>query len=184
MLPQQVFLLISTHYRRSEQTIWFGSIVIVNYMTSCAGSLIMFGIGLMDGWYGMRAWKWYVWMFAYMKNEHGKDKWCPIHRAMIIWGSITSVFGVLLFFFLADKPKSRWFRLTSTQEKIVDERILDNAVVRNRSVKSDQIIEALKEPRLYASFFISLLVNLQHGGLQVFTSQIIHRMGFSVWQDM
>lgn len=102
------------------------------------------------------------------------------NRAMIIWGSITAVFGILLFFFLPDQPKSRWFRLSFTQEKIVEERVLDNAVVRNRNVKSDQIIEALKEPRLYACFFISLLLNIQSGALQTFTSQIIHRMGFSV----
>ncbi|KAJ8664151.1 hypothetical protein O0I10_000430 [Lichtheimia ornata] len=152
-----VFLLISTHYRRAEQTAWFGIVVMVNAMSSFFGSLIMFGIGQLDGWYGMRAWKW----------------------AMIFWGCITAVFGILLFFFLADQPKSRWFRLTSEQEKIVDERVLDNAVIRNTKVKSDQIIEALKEPRLYACFFISLLQNLQNGALQTFQSQIIHSMGFS-----
>lgn len=99
---------------------------------------------------------------------------------MIFWGCITSGFGILLFLFLADQPKSRWFRLTSEQEKIVDERVLDNSVIRNTKVKSDQIIEALREPRLYACILISLLQNLQNGALQTFTSQIIHSMGFSV----
>ncbi|KAI7885994.1 MFS general substrate transporter [Lichtheimia hyalospora FSU 10163] len=152
-----VFLLISTHYRRSEQNFWFTAIIMVNAMASCIASLIMYGIGLMDGLYGMRAWKW----------------------AMIIWGSITTLFGIVVFLFLADQPKSRWFRLTPLQEKIVDERVLDNVVVRNRNVKRDQIIEALKEPRLYACSFISLLSNLQNGAIQIFSSQIIHAMGFS-----
>ncbi|KAI9497525.1 major facilitator superfamily domain-containing protein [Zychaea mexicana] len=152
-----IFLLISTLYRRSEQVIWFGTMFATNAAAICIGSIIAYGIGHMDGHLNIRAWKW----------------------AMIIFGIVTFFLGFPFYLFLADKPKSRWFRLTPEEEKIVDERTRDNAVVQNREIKRDHILEALKEPRLYCFFFCSLFLNLQNGAISTFASQIINRMGFS-----
>ena len=99
---------------------------------------------------------------------------------MIIFGIITFFLGIPFFLFLADKPKSRWFRLTEEEEKIVEARTRDNAVVQNQNIKHSHIIEALKEPRLYCFFFTSLFLNLQNGAITTFASQIIASMGFSV----
>lgn len=99
---------------------------------------------------------------------------------MIIWGAVTTFLGFLFFFFLPDKPRSRWFRLTPEEEKIVDERTLDNAVVRNKEIKPEHMMDALKEPRFYCYVLISFLLNLQNGCVTIFSSQIIKNMGFSV----
>ncbi|KAI9320453.1 major facilitator superfamily domain-containing protein [Dichotomocladium elegans] len=152
-----LFLLVSTHYRRSEQVIWFGAMFITNAISICIGSVIGYGIGTIDGKLGIRAWKW----------------------SYIILGIITLVLGFFIFIFLPDKPKSRWFRLTETEKMIVDERILDNSVVRNRDIKRAHIYEALKEPRLYAFFLISLFLNFPNGAITTFASQIIENMGFT-----
>ncbi|KAI8149502.1 major facilitator superfamily domain-containing protein [Fennellomyces sp. T-0311] len=151
-----IFLLISTLYRRSEQVLWFGAMFAANAASICIGSLIAYGVGKMDGHLGIRAWKW----------------------SMIIFGIVTFFLGFPFFLFLADKPKSRWFRLTPEEEKIVDERSRDNAVVQNKVIKQEHMYEALKDPRLYCFFFISLLLNLQNGAISTFVSQIINSMGF------
>lgn len=98
---------------------------------------------------------------------------------MIIFGFVTFVLGIA-FFFLPDKPKSRWFRLTPVEEEIVDERTRDNAAVPSKNIKREHFIEALKEPQLHAYFFISLLINLQNGAMTVFSTRIINVMGFGV----
>ncbi|KAI7859823.1 major facilitator superfamily domain-containing protein [Circinella umbellata] len=152
-----IFLLISTHYRKSEQVVWFGTMFATNAASIIIGSLMGYGVGNMDGHLGIRAWKW----------------------SMIIFGIITFFLGIPFFLFLADKPKSRWFRLTEEEEKIVETRTRDNAVVQNHDIKRSHIIEALKEPRLYCFFFISLFLNLQNGAITTFASQIIASMGFS-----
>ena len=103
-----------------------------------------------------------------------------LRRGMIIFGAFTLFLGIPFYLFLADKPKSRWFRLTPEEEKIVEERSRDNAVLQNRVIKREHMYEALKEPRLYCFFFISLLSNLQNGAITTFVSQIINNMGFDV----
>ncbi|CDH51828.1 mfs allantoate transporter [Lichtheimia corymbifera JMRC:FSU:9682] len=152
-----IFLLISTLYRRSEQVLWYGTVFQCNAATGIFGGLISYGIANMDGERGLRAWR-----------------WCNI-----IWGAFTFSLGFLFFFFLPDRPKSRWFRLTAEEEKIVEERTLDNAVVQNKKIKMSHVYEALREPRLYCYFFLSLLLNLQNGALTLFSSQITTSMGFS-----
>ncbi|KAI7859824.1 major facilitator superfamily domain-containing protein [Circinella umbellata] len=152
-----IFLLISTFYRRQEQVTWYGTMFICNSVATSCGGLIGYGIGHMQGVHGLSAWQW----------------------CMLIWGIITTALGFVYFFFLPDKAKSRWFRLTEEEEKIVDERTRDNTVVQSKKFKKEHIIEALKEPRFYCYFVISFLLDLQNGCVTIFSSQIIKNMGFS-----
>lgn len=99
---------------------------------------------------------------------------------MLILGVITVAFGLILFFFLVDDPRSSFLRLTPEQREIVEERIRDNAVVITRQIKYNQIIEALKEPRYYCFIFASMLINFQNGALNTFQSIITAGFGFSV----
>lgn len=99
---------------------------------------------------------------------------------MIIWGVITSGLGLFYILFLPDRADSRWFRLTSEEKQLVEQRTLDNAVIQNKDIKIAHVYEALKEPRLYCYFLISLLLDLPNGGTTIFSSQIIKQMGFSV----
>jgi ACS family allantoate permease-like MFS transporter len=103
---------------------------------------------------------------------------------MIILGSVTVVFGFFCFFLLVDDPKSKMLRLTPEEEKAVDNRKLDNAVVITRDFKFSHIVESLKEPRYYCFIFTSLLFNLQNGALGTFQSIITAGFGFSVIQTI
>ncbi|KAI8330658.1 major facilitator superfamily domain-containing protein [Choanephora cucurbitarum] len=152
-----MFLLIATMYRRSEQVLGFGVMFLSNSVGMILGGVIGVGFINMPTVNYISAWQW----------------------AMIIYGSITMLMGLVYFVFLPDRPDSRWFRLTEEERLIVKERVRDNAVVRTFNINQDQIKEALKEPRLYCYCLISLLIELQNGALTTFQSLIISDLGFS-----
>lgn len=99
---------------------------------------------------------------------------------MLILGVVTIACGFIFFFFLVDNPRSRLLRLTPEQLAAVEERIKDNAVVITKEIKYHQIIEAIKEPRLYCFAFASMLINFQNGALNTFSSIITQGFGFAV----
>lgn len=99
---------------------------------------------------------------------------------MIIFGAITAAIGFIFFCFLPDKAKSRWFHLTPEEEKIVDERTLDNAAIQNKDVKMGHIFESLGEIRFYFYFLISFFLNMSNGAITAYATQLIQDLGFSV----
>ena len=105
-------------------------------------------------------------------NSSNNNRWNHI-----IFGAFTVVLGVLCFFFLLDNPRSWILRLTEEEHKIVDKRTRDNAVIRNKQIKYRHFLEALKEPRLYLIGIASVCINMQNGGLLVFSAQIIRSLG-------
>ncbi|KAF7722522.1 hypothetical protein EC973_003085 [Apophysomyces ossiformis] len=150
-------MLISAMYRRSEQAARIGMIYICNGVAMAVGGFVSYGIGHMHGVGGKSAWQW----------------------IMIILGAITIFFGVICFFLLIDKPKSRFLRLTPEQTEAVDQRLRDNNVVRTNEIKISHMIEALKEPRFYCFIFASCLLNIQNGALGIFSTIITAGFGFS-----
>ncbi|KAI8969162.1 major facilitator superfamily domain-containing protein [Mycotypha africana] len=152
-----IFLLIATMYRRSEQVIFIGLSYVSNSVAIVLGSLISLGILHMPTRGEWSAWKFYF----------------------VIFGSITIIMGVIYFFLLPDNPKSRWFKLTEEEVAIVDERTRDNAVVRNKRFEISHVWEAIRELRLYLYCLISICINLQNGGINLFANIIITEMGFS-----
>lgn len=153
-----MFLLIATLYRRSEQVIWFGALFMSNGVAMILGNLIGVGIMQIPTVNGISAWKW----------------------TFIIFGMITTVMGLFYFFFLPDKPMSRWFRLTEEEKLIVEERTRDNAVVPTRKINYHQLwTEGLRDLRFYCYCLIAFFLCLQNGALTIFSSIIISEMGFS-----
>ena len=53
----------------------------------------------------------------------------------------------------------------------------DNAVVRVHQIKEYQIIEAIKEPRLYFTCLAVITTHMQTGGLLIFSAQFIKTLG-------
>lgn len=151
-------MLISTLYRRQEQAGRIGMVYICNGLALAFGGLIGYGIGHMSNVKGLAAWQW----------------------IMIILGAITIVFGILSFFLMVDDPKARVLRLTPEEEKIVEARTADNAVVKIKEIKFSHIIESLKEPRFYIYCLASMLINFQNSALNNFSSLITQGFGFTV----
>ncbi|ORX51984.1 MFS general substrate transporter [Hesseltinella vesiculosa] len=150
-------MIISTLYRRREQTARIGLIYICNGVAMAVGGLIGYGIGHMDGQGGKSGWRW----------------------IMIILGSVTVAFGFFCFFFLIDNPKSKLICRDEKTRAILAERTLDNAVVRNKTIKVAHMIEAVKELRFWCFVFAALLINMQNGALSTYSSLITNSLGFS-----
>ncbi|GAA5801260.1 hypothetical protein HPULCUR_006705 [Helicostylum pulchrum] len=150
-------MLISSLYRRSEQADRIGLVYICNGVAMAVGGLIGYGIGHMHGVAGLESWQW----------------------IMIILGAITVVFGIFSFFFMVDNPKAKVLRLTPEEENIVDRRMRDNAVVKNKNINTAHIYESLKEPRFYAFCVCAALINFQNGALGIFSAMITQGFGFS-----
>lgn len=151
-------MLISSLYRRKEQAGRIGIVYICNGVAMAFGGLIGYGIGYMDGAGGLRAWQW----------------------IMIILGAITILFGIISFLFMVDNPKADVLKLTPEEEKVVDSRMRDNAVVRSREIKFSHIRESLKEPRFYIFCLCSMLINFQNSVLNTYSSIITKGFGFTV----
>lgn len=149
-------MLISALYRRNEQAGRIGLVYICNGVAMAVGGLIGYGIGHMHGVGGLDAWQW----------------------IMIILGAITILFGLFSFFFMVDNPKAKVLRLTPEEEKIVELRMRDNAVVKSKEIKTSHIWESLKEPRFYAFCFAAMLINFQNSALSTFSSIITKGFGF------
>lgn len=80
---------------------------------------------------------------------------------------------------MIDSPSSKVLNITEEEKLIVEERTRDNAVVRKHSVKVEQYWEAIKEPRLWILFAMSLTHNLQNGGLISYSTVLVSGLGFS-----
>lgn len=99
---------------------------------------------------------------------------------MIILGSVTSLLGIFVFIFLIDNPRSTKLHLTENEKIIMEERLKDTGIKRSNKVDWDQVRECFKDPKTYAWFFISLLVNISNGALTTFSGLITVGLGFSV----
>ncbi|KAI9263764.1 major facilitator superfamily domain-containing protein [Sporodiniella umbellata] len=152
-----LIIIINTIYRRSEQSAAYGYLWLSNGTGTMIGSACAYGISYINNAKGISSWKW----------------------PYIIWGSLTILFGIICFFFLPDNPYSFMFRLTEEEEKIVQKRTQDNAVVRVYEIKKWHIWEALREPRLWLICFAAFFNNLHTSGLVIFSTLIVQGLGFS-----
>ncbi|KAI9252263.1 major facilitator superfamily domain-containing protein [Phascolomyces articulosus] len=151
-----IYIIVPNLYRREEQTFYFGVVTMCQGVGSILGNLVAVGVSQMGGdRLGLAMWRW----------NH------------IIFGAFTVFLGILCFFFLLDDPRSWVLRLTEEEHKIVDKRTQDNAVIRNKEIKYKHFIEAIKEPRLYLIGIASICINMQNGGLLVFSAQLIRTLG-------
>ena len=101
-------------------------------------------------------------------------------RCMAITGAITSCLGIIIYFLMPDSPKSKWYRLTSSEIDIVEDRMRDNAVVISKNYKFDHIYEALQECRYYCYIGICFLISVISGFITLYSTILISKMGIRV----
>ncbi|ORX51983.1 MFS general substrate transporter [Hesseltinella vesiculosa] len=152
-------LLVSTFYRRSEQVVRLGAFWLCNGFALFLGGLIAYGIGHIQNPV-LHTWQW----------------------IMLITGVVTCAMGVVAYFFLIDNPKSAGLGLNAEFSYLVEERARDNAVLRTTTFKREQIIEAIKEPRLWYLAIATMSLNLQNGAITIYNTQLIATFGFDSLQ--
>ncbi|KAI8065473.1 major facilitator superfamily domain-containing protein [Gongronella butleri] len=154
-------LLVATFYRRSEQVVRLGAFWLCNGLALFLGGLISYGIGNIDTSFFV-TWQW----------------------IMLISGGATCIMGIASFFFLISNPKSPRLGLNAEYSHIVEERARDNAVYRTTTIKKSQIIEAIKEPRLWYLCVATMCLNLQNGAITIYNTQLIATFGFNSLQSV
>lgn len=112
-----------------------------------------------------------------MEGVDGLHAWQWI---MIILGIVTSILGIIVFFFLLDDPRSPKFNFTEEEKMIMEERLRDNGIKRTNEVNWDQVKECFRDPKTYVWFFLAVLINMTNGALTTFSSLITAGLGFSV----
>ena len=101
-------------------------------------------------------------------------------RCMAITGGITSCFGIYIYFLMPDTPKSKWYRLTSSEMGIMEDRIRDNAVTESKKYKFNHVYEALREIRYYCYIGICFFMSLVSGFITLYSTILISKMGIQV----
>ncbi|KAF5022861.1 hypothetical protein F66182_5094 [Fusarium sp. NRRL 66182] len=148
-------LLFSMYYRREEQPlrmgIWIGS---SGFGYIIAG-IASFGIGHIES--SLSSWR----------------------LLFLIWGAITVVWGLVLWFTLPGSPMRAKF-LTEKQRGYAVSRVKDNGTgIENRQFKIKQFKEAMMDPKTWLLFTFSIAGNSPNGGLSAFQGLIIKGAGFS-----
>ncbi|CAO3621527.1 unnamed protein product [Cunninghamella blakesleeana] len=152
-----VFITLNSLYRRQEQSACLGFVNISNASGTIIGVIITYGIvKTLDGAHGIPVWRW----------------------LFIIHGIMTIFIGIVTFFFLVDNPHSKLLRLTEEEKLIIEERTQDNAVVKDKIVKTHHYWEALREPRFYLLTIASFANSLANGGLILFSTPFVASLGF------
>ncbi|KAE8364116.1 major facilitator superfamily domain-containing protein [Aspergillus caelatus] len=110
-------------------------------------------------------------------HVHGKlSQWQYLY---LIFGPITMLWGIIVFFAMPSSPMSAWF-LTPRERKIAVVRVLHNhAGLQNRQYKVYQVKEALRDPQAWMLFSIVFLQCIPGGGLNAFNKIILTGLGFS-----
>ncbi|KAE8327532.1 major facilitator superfamily domain-containing protein [Aspergillus sergii] len=110
-------------------------------------------------------------------HVHGKlSQWQYLY---LIFGPITMLWGIIVFFTMPSSPMSAWF-LTPRERKIAVVRVLHNhAGLHNRQYKVYQVKEALRDPQAWMLFSIVFLQCIPGGGLNAFNKIILTGLGFS-----
>tara|TARA_R110002060_G_scaffold8268_4_gene12306 strand:- start:1130 stop:1510 length:381 start_codon:yes stop_codon:yes gene_type:complete len=88
-----------------------------------------------------------------------------VQAVFIIFGAITIVWAVTLFYTLPDTPMNARFLSKEDRIKAI-ERVKDNMTgIKNNHWKKDQVVDALTDPKTWFIFFIGLCCNIPNGGI-------------------
>ncbi|KAI0852934.1 MFS general substrate transporter [Daldinia vernicosa] len=144
-------------WSRQEQAgrsaLWISFLGVGNFV----GTLLAYGIGHMQG--SLSTWK-YIYL---------------------ILGSLTIVWGVVFTLFVPDSPASvQW--LDEDEKVIAIQRVIENKTgTKSRRIVSNQVIEAITDPKVIVLGLISFVNAIASGGLS-FGSLIISGLGFDPLQ--
>ncbi|KAJ5888320.1 hypothetical protein N7495_008361 [Penicillium taxi] len=148
-------LFFSMYYKRAEQPlrmgIWIGSAGLGYVIAGIAS----FGIGHIQS--SIASWR----------------------LLYIIWGAITTAWGLLLLILLPGSPLNAKF-LSETERTLAIARVKDNGTgIENKKFKWPQFWEAMMDLKTWLLFLFAVTSNSPNGGLTTFQGLIIKGMGFS-----
>jgi MFS transporter, ACS family, allantoate permease len=157
-------LITSQWYKKSEQgartCIWFS----FNGVAAIVGGFIAYALaeGQEKGHFSIAAWK----------------------VLYILTGLLTVVLGIVFYIIVPDNQlKARW--LSKEDQILAVARVRENQQgIGNKSFKTYQFVEALKDPFSWAIVILSLAGNIPNGGISNFFSLLIVSFGYTAKQSL
>ncbi|KAF2117614.1 major facilitator superfamily domain-containing protein [Lophiotrema nucula] len=147
-------LIVAMWYKRSEQPLRHGAWFMGNVVAGIFGGVVAYGVGHVES---IAPWK----------------------AVFLVFGALTIVWSVAVFFFLPDTPMSAPFLKPEDRFKAIL-RVQENMTgIKNNTWKRSQSIEALLDIKLWLLFIIQLAQQIANGGVQGFGSIVIKGFGFS-----
>ncbi|KAJ1044539.1 hypothetical protein NDA10_006628 [Ustilago hordei] len=111
-----------------------------------------------------------------VQNQGGKLRvWQQLY---LILAGIAFLFGFIVLAFMPDSPATIRY-LTTRERQIAVHRIRSNkSGIHDKKFKKNQLIEAVKDFRLYLFFVAICAANIANGGVSNFGSEIISQFGY------
>ncbi|KAF2102537.1 MFS general substrate transporter [Rhizodiscina lignyota] len=156
-----LILLTGMWYKRSEQPgrlgVWYQGTSIA----PAIASLVAYGL-------------------LHYNNDRSFKSW---QLLFLIFGLITIVAGILVFFFIPDTPMKS--RLTHDEKLYAIERIRENQTgIENKHLKPKQIWEILCDSHTWMISLIIITSNIPNGAVSSFSSIIIENFGYTNAQTL
>ncbi|KAF4462103.1 Cutinase transcription factor 1 beta [Fusarium albosuccineum] len=153
-------LIVGSFYKKNEQAMRMGIWYSCTGYVSIFSPLVNYGLGLING--GVSSWR-YMYYFA---------------------GSITIVWGMLLYFVLPPDPvRAKGFN--ERERYILVARLrTNNSGVRNTHLKVSQIWELLVDMKFWVVFAIAFLSMIANGPISTFVPIIINGFGFTTLNSL
>jgi len=102
----------------------------------------------------------------------------------LIFGVITVIVGILIFFFLPDNPMQAKF-LTHEEKVFAIERVRSNQTgIENKKFKLKQALSSLWDPQIWLLFLITSISNVPNAATGSFGSIIIEKLVPSSWSSI
>lgn len=106
----------------------------------------------------------------------------PYQWIFIVFGLVTVLIGISLWWILPESPNEARF-LNERERHVAIQRIKDNHNgIKNREHKTYQVIEALKDPKVWMLTFAVFFQNMTNALQNSFTGLIIRGLGFSTYE--
>ncbi|CAN6669765.1 allantoate permease [Trichomonascus vanleenenianus] len=157
---QPIFLILtSMWYKRSEQAYIVAAWYCMNGLNQIIGGLLAYCFSLIQN---ARLASWQI--------------------IFLVYGSITVVYGVGVFFWMPDSPMRAkcW---SEEDKKLMVERVRENQTgLQNKKFRWDHFWEAVKDPQIYCYAMVQFLTCISSGGLGAFQGIIVSSLGFTVLQ--
>lgn len=163
-IAPSLMIFTAQWYKKSEQGTRTGLWTACNALGSVFGGAVAYGLYKADREHSL--------------SIHG---WKVIY---ILLGTVTAFFGIIFCVMVPDTQDKAWF-LNSKDKAIARDRLTENhQTVTQQPFRKAQIIEALKDPKVYLYLLISLVNNIPNGGFTNFQAILVQGLGFSTGQTL
>ncbi len=119
------------------------------------GALLLYAIGLIQG-------QLHPWQYQFA-----------------VIGSVTSIWGILLWFILPDNPVKSYFLSDRLKIVAVERLRFEQVGIENKTIKWDQVRETFLDIKTYLYMLMVFAVNLTNGATTGFGSIIVQSFGVS-----